>query len=163
VIHVRWQRRALTPEQLARGEIRINCPKCGARNVPVKDVWFEDETLQLVIKNTTSWVQCSACDAVLLSRDPADTLPGRTADELDGVITDRVSPIVKVLVVIACFVFFMPGLGLVSAIVAAIATWRRRTKWRLAARVALVLSILAHIGIGLLFLLVDDSKGVYQR
>jgi ribosomal protein S27E len=161
-IHVEWRRRPLTAEQLRGTQIRINCPMCGARNV-IGHGYFQDEVTEFIIKRTTSWVQCSACGTALYSRDPATALVGRTPAQLEGVVIWRVSPIKKLLVSAACVLCVWPLVGLVTALAALITTWHIRGRWRRAARIAFGLSILAHVGLLLLFLLVDDSKGVYRR
>ena len=163
MVHIRWKVTSLADQQKTRGAIRINCPGCGAKDAPIADVWLREETAQLVIKHTTYWVKCGACGAVLLSSDPVDALFNRTPSQLEGVLKVYRSTVSRVLVLIACMTFFMPLLGLMSTVPALIATWRVKTGWRTAARVAFVLAIVAHIGLAVLFAVVDDSKGVYRR
>ena len=159
-IYVSTTRRRLTPEQLGGGELRINCPECGATDVPA-DAWFQDDTAYFVYTKTTSWVRCSACGAELYSREPADALLGRTPAQLESVVRRRVSPVRKLFVILAWLLFFWPAIGLVMGVAAWVATRKVRGGWRTAGRIAFGLSLLVHIGLGLLGvaqLWLDDSQ-----
>src|SRR5438552_6203004 len=111
MVHVRVTTRVVTPEQTGGRELRINCPACGAKNVPA-EAWFEEERAQLIWKLTTSWVRCSACKAVLYSRQRADTLFAYSPEELEDIVIQRMSLIRRLLVIFAGMLFFWPAVGL---------------------------------------------------
>ena len=118
--HLTVTRRYIKPGEIAGQPIRINSPACGALAVPV-DAWWQDETANLIIRRSTSWARCTACDATLFSRRSADELVGRSPQELERLIVLRVSLIRRVLIILACLLFFWPLLGLMVSIAAFIA------------------------------------------
>src|SRR3954451_23179172 len=84
--------------------IKINCPKCGAKNVDAY-ITVLKESLDLVIRQTTTWVRCSACGTELYSKRPAEELFGRTPEELEGVVVARVSLVARVVTILALVLF----------------------------------------------------------
>src|SRR6266487_4156207 len=160
MVHVRVTTRVVTPEQTGGKELRINCPACGAKNVPA-EAWSQEERAQLIWKLTTNWVQCSACKAVLYSRQRADTLFAYTPEQLEDIVIQRMSLIRRLLVLLACLTFFTPGLGLGLAIIGWIAARKMTPRWRRASRVIMILSLIIHAGYGFLFLL--DKLGYIEN
>jgi hypothetical protein len=153
MVHIRVTRRMVTSEQTGGRELRINCPACGAKNVPAT-AWFEDEVANLIWRLTTSWVQCSACGAKLYSCERADTLFAYTPEQLEDVISMRISLIRKFLVIAACCLCIWPAVGLVMTVIAWLATRKTPARgWRRAAKVALIISIVAHLALGVIFLI----------
>jgi ribosomal protein S27E len=160
MVHVRVTTRVVTPEQTGGKELRINCPACGAKNVPA-EAWLQEERAQLIWKMTTSWVRCSACGAVLYSRQRADTLFAYSPEELEDIVIQRMPRIRGLLVLLAALTFFIPGLGLAMALIAWIAARKMTPGWRRASRVIMILSLIIHAGLGLLIVL--DKMGYRGR
>jgi hypothetical protein len=95
-------------------------------------------------KSRTYWLNCQSCGETLRSSLPAPELRNQPAAVTSLHVWHSVSPVKKLLAILAIGLFFMPVLGLLLSVGAVVVNyktvaWARRTSW-----IALVLSVLVH-------------------
>jgi hypothetical protein len=112
-------------ERIPRGNLFINCAKCGAQNVAAS-CYDLRENVNVIIRNTTAWVTCSACGTDLYSKFPSDQIIGRSAEELGGIIIWRVSLVGRFLAILSVCLGILPIVGLAIAVAAIALNWRHR-------------------------------------
>jgi hypothetical protein len=125
-------------------DVRFNCPRCrldsSARSYERKEtmgVFFIP-----LITQRERYVECCSCGTTRLTRLPLEELDRYTADELGPHLQQRVSFIVKFLVVVSLLLFFVPIVGLVMGLIALIATYRTGGWLKRLSLIGLVLSAL---------------------
>ena len=132
-------------------DIRINCPRCGAKNT-LASAYDHVEKYKELIPWTTTWVKCLACDATLYSKMRAKDLPGRTPEELEGTVIFRQpgDMVRRTLLILAIVLVWAPIAGLVVALPAVVLNWRKSKGTRYTALIVCILSLAWTGGISLL-------------
>ncbi|HSZ58959.1 MAG TPA: hypothetical protein VK797_25185 [Tepidisphaeraceae bacterium] len=122
-------------------ELRINCPRCGARNVP--GLAYDYVERFKGIPFTTTWVKCGRCRTPLFAKIHANELEGRSADELEQFVLYRppAAMLRKSLAVMALVIGPVPMVGLVVSIPAVIANWTHVRWAKVLSLIGLVLSV----------------------
>jgi hypothetical protein len=129
----------------------INCPRCGAKHVPATCHTIT-EIVNLIWRKTTTWVRCSACGTELHSKRRPDDVLGRSPEELEGVIVYRISLIPRFLAIAAIVLSVWPLLGLILSLVSLAVNWRHGRWLKKVSLIAVTISVLVHLAIGVLFL-----------
>jgi hypothetical protein len=76
-----------------------------------------------LITHRTTWVKCLACNTSLFSRRSAGELAGFSAEQLSGIIVDRISLINRFLAIVALAMSLLPVLGFVLSLVSLAVNW----------------------------------------
>src|SRR5438477_6920280 len=106
--------------QLSTGSLLIHCPACKAQNVVAETYTYAEQLVlfhfvPLAPRSSTYWLTCSRCRETLRSPLPASEFHDLPPEVIAEYIKHRVSPIKKLLAVLAIVFFFMPLLGLLLA------------------------------------------------
>jgi len=133
----------------------INCPKCGAKHVPAKITTLK-ETLDLVIRQTTTWVKCSACGTSLYSKRPAAEIIGMTPEQLERVLVNRVSLVSRVVAILAIVLCLFPFVGLAVAALSMALNWKAHGWSRKLSLIALPIALLMTVVAGVVIMM--DTK-----
>jgi hypothetical protein len=96
-------------------------------------------------KSYTYWLTCPNCRETLRAEFEAEYLRAYPPEDIAGFIHHRVSPIKKLLAILAILFFFWPLLGLLLTIPAAIVNYKTRAWTRKVSLLALGLSVIAHL------------------
>lgn len=131
------------------GSTRIHCPVCGGEDV-AGDIIESEETLTgygviPLSRHTNWWVICSECNTRLYSRLTAKELEGKSADEVVGLVYQRVSLVHKFLAITAVLLAIAPGLGIIMGLIALAVNWKSPGWPNTVSKWGLRLSLLAHI------------------
>jgi len=136
-------------------DIGINCPACGASGIAAH--CFEStEVGKLfffipVVKLRNTWVECAQCGAKLRTTARLADLPGRTPEELAGVIRYRASGKAKVFTAIALLTCLVPGLGIVTSAVSTVMTRGTKGAAVLISGLSMVLAIVVTLCTAILY------------
>ena len=131
------------------GALVLDCPACKA-NVTAESYTHTEQLVMLAAipiapKSRTYWLNCPSCGETLRSSLPASELRDQPAAVISQHVRHRVSPVKKLLAILAIGLFFMPLLGLLLGVGALIvnyktAGWAKKLSW-----IALALSVAVHL------------------
>jgi hypothetical protein len=136
-------------------EIAFDCPACGKQGVVGKTSEVtEKNRLFWIIPLFTSRVRgivCGQCGRAFRTSLTLEQLRTVTREELSRDLAAQVDFLAKFCIITGLVLAIVPFLGLVFAGIGTLCTFKRRTGWRTAAIIALVVSVIFNGGI--LFLL----------
>ena len=105
-------------------DVAINCPECGAKGV-VSRAFSNKEVANFVLRHTTHWVTCGACNRILYSKLPAEELAGHSPEQLERYVVRRTALPARLLWVFTLFLFYWPILGPMVSFASWMANLRR--------------------------------------
>jgi DNA-directed RNA polymerase subunit RPC12/RpoP len=142
----------ISARQLHRERILINCPRCGAQAMEATCADVQ-ETYNLIIRHTNTWVTCHACGTKLFAKARCEELVGLSPEELEPWVIWRISLIRRVLALAALVLCIMPMIGTVIGLVATAANWRNGGGWKKVSVIALCISFVPLMIYALVFVL----------
>ena len=144
-------------------QLLINCPRCGARNVPGLAYDYVERNHGVPIL-TTSWVKCTACQSQLFSKLRTEKLYGRSPDELADVLVYRAPAALvrRFLALAAPLLGVFPFLGLAVALPAAILNWRQARWAKIASLIGLILGVITTV-LGVVALVIQSPDNSPER
>jgi len=143
--------------ETAGPEITFNCPACGKEGVAGKtSEVMEENSLFWIIPFFTSRVRhivCGQCGKAFRTRLSLEQLSAASPEDLARDVAAQVNFIAKFCIITGLVLAILPFFGLVFAGIGMLCTWKRRTGWRTAAIIGLVLSAIPTAGIMVMIML----------
>ena len=148
---------AIKTTETAGPEITFNCPACGKEGVVGK-------TSEVMEKNSLFWsiplftsrvrrIVCGQCDKAFRTRLSLEQLSAASPEEVARDVGAQVAFIAKFCIITGLVLAIVPFFGLVFAGIGTLCTLKRRTGWRTAAIIGLVLSAISTAGIIVMLML----------
>lgn len=148
--------RKMIPAPEVSANLRINCPRCGAKETRAV-CYTVREVLGLIVWHKTHWVKCLACGTELYSRLPPKDLAGLPPDVLEGVVVFRRSFVARTVTLLAVLLFWTPLVGLMVSALAVILNWRSGGWPKRLSLIALVISALLTAAASA-FMIIDAAQ-----
>ena len=144
--------------------LKLNCPNCEARGIAAgsADVTAKEFLFGVIPVTTNHWatITCGACQRSFRLRNPTSELAAMTPEQLSELAASRgmayTGNLIKFCILISVVLGIFPFVGLIFALIGLIGTHNRRTKWRIAAWVGLIISLLSS-GLGLAAILMQKK------